>query len=181
MIKETIVVEGRDDEIAVRRAVEANVICTHGFGIRRETYDLIALAYEKQGIIIFTDPDFSGEEIRRKLTARFPGAKQAYISLDKAEKSGDIGVENAKDEDIIFALNAAKAEKIDLEKEFDENDMFELGLCGSDGSAALRQAVGSKLGIGSGNSGAFLRRLNAMGIKREELMAAWESSVPQKR
>ena len=32
-IKETIVVEGRDDRSAVERAVEAPIIETHGFGI----------------------------------------------------------------------------------------------------------------------------------------------------
>ena len=73
-IKEAIVVEGRDDTIAVKRAVDGLTIETHGFGIRRETWQVIEKAYSEQGIIIFTDPDFSGEEIRRKLTAQFPDA-----------------------------------------------------------------------------------------------------------
>ena len=45
-IKETIVVEGRDDETAVLAAVEANIICTHGYGISQATIDEIKSANE---------------------------------------------------------------------------------------------------------------------------------------
>ncbi len=40
-IKEVIVVEGRDDVTAVKRAVDAELIITQGFGIREETFELI--------------------------------------------------------------------------------------------------------------------------------------------
>ena len=98
IVKEIIVVEGRDDTAAIKRAVDANTIETHGFGIRKETWDLIEKAYNEKGIIIFTDPDFAGNEIRRKLTEKFPKAGQAYLSRRDATKSGDIGIENAEPE-----------------------------------------------------------------------------------
>ena len=44
-IKEAIVVEGRDDTAAVKRAAECLVIETHGFGIKKETWNLIEKAY----------------------------------------------------------------------------------------------------------------------------------------
>ena len=56
-IEEVIVVEGRDDTAAVKRAIDGLTIETHGFGIRRETWALIEKAYREKGIIIFTDPD----------------------------------------------------------------------------------------------------------------------------
>jgi 5S rRNA maturation endonuclease (ribonuclease M5) len=71
-VKEVIVVEGRDDTNAVLRAVDGLTIETHGFGIKKETWKLLEKAYTEKGLIILTDPDYSGEEIRRKLTARFP-------------------------------------------------------------------------------------------------------------
>ena len=40
-LKETVVVEGKDDMAAVLRAVDANVICTSGYGISQETIELI--------------------------------------------------------------------------------------------------------------------------------------------
>ena len=80
-IKEVIVVEGRDDTTAVTRAVECDTIETHGFGIKKETWELIKKAYEERGIIIFTDPDHSGEEIRKKLRKDFQ--MQSTLTLQR--------------------------------------------------------------------------------------------------
>ncbi len=180
MIREAIVVEGRDDEAAVLRSVDALVICTHGFGIREETWQRIAAAYERQGIIVLTDPDHAGGEIRRRVTERFPRAKQAYLTRGQAEKKGDIGVENASPEDIRAALDAASAVQSDAPAVFTADDLFALGLAGGARSAELRAAVGARLGIGSANAGAFLKRLNAMNITKKELLAAWNDFATQK-
>ena len=51
-IHEVIIVEGRDDTAAVKRAIDGLTIETHGFGIRRETWALIEKAYREKGIII---------------------------------------------------------------------------------------------------------------------------------
>ena len=40
-IKEAIVVEGRDDTAAVKKAADGLIIETHGFGIKKETWELI--------------------------------------------------------------------------------------------------------------------------------------------
>ena len=50
-IKEAIVVEGRDDTAAVKRAADALIIETHGFGIKKETWNLIQKAYENKWIV----------------------------------------------------------------------------------------------------------------------------------
>ena len=100
-IKEAIVVEGRDDSAALRQAVDAFIIETHGFGISRRTWELLARAYEEKGLIIMTDPDFAGEEIRKRISARFPASKHVYMPRRVATRKGDIGVENAAPEDIV--------------------------------------------------------------------------------
>ena len=167
-IKEAIVVEGRDDTDAVKKAVDGFIIETHGFGIKSETWELIKKAYAEQGIIIFTDPDFSGEEIRRKLTEKFPDAKQAFLSRSQATKKGDIGIENAKPEDIKEALSKAHCTNVDGDKLFTEEDLFRTGLTGVADSRARRQELGRMLGIGGGNAKALLNKLNSFSITREE-------------
>ena len=77
---EAVVVEGRDDEAAVLRAVDAAVISTHGWGLPEGNVERIRAAYERTGIIILTDPDFAGENIRRRLSEQFPDAKHAYLA-----------------------------------------------------------------------------------------------------
>ncbi len=177
-IKEAIVVEGRDDQAAVLRAVEAATIPTHGYGIRQETLDLIAKAHENQGIILFTDPDYAGEQIRKRLLTLFPEAKQAFLTKDEATHAGDIGIENATPDAIRKALAAAKASNRKEAIEFDITDMWAEGFVGRPDSAKRRRDIGKTLGIGSGNAKTFLNKLNRFGVTRKELQEACKNSTP---
>lgn len=177
MIKEIIVVEGRDDESAVKRAVEAQTIATHGFGIRKSTLELIQKAAKEKGIIIFTDPDFAGEQIRKRLSALCPEAKHAYLSKKEALKDNDIGIENASPEDIRAALSKARCTAEKAAMEFSPEDLREYGLAGGPLASKRRDDIGAVLGIGYGNSKAFLARLNHFGITREEFEKAWTSCM----
>ena len=185
---ETVVVEGRDDEAAVLRAVDAAVISTHGWGLPDGNVERIRAAYERTGIIILTDPDFAGENIRRRLSEQFPDAKHAYLARPEASKRQgervvDIGVENAAPEAIQAALLAARAQvQTGPSAEMvTQADLIALGLAGGSGSTQLREALGKELGIGSCNAKAFARRLAAFGIPREEFLAAWRRISQENR
>lgn len=172
-IREAIVVEGRDDENVVSRAYDTLIICTHGFGITGETWALIAKAYEEKGIIVLTDPDFSGEEIRKKLTAKFPDAKQAYMPRGAATKGDDIGVENATPEDVIEAVETAHSTFLkENTRMVTEAELERLGLVGYADSAHRREQTAAVLGIGYGNGKTFLKKINAFGIGVDELNRA---------
>lgn len=180
-IKEAIIVEGRDDIDAVGRACDALIIATHGFGITAETWGLIEKAYEELGIIILTDPDFSGEEIRRKLTERFPSALQAYISRDDATRADDIGVENARPEVIKEAILRARP-RLEEEKELiGREDIVRLGMSGMEGSSEFRYRVMDILGLGYGNTGNMVKKINSFGISREELERAVEKALNEQK
>ena len=167
-IKEVIVVEGRDDTAAINRAVEAVTIETHGFGMPEHIWPAIEKAYKSQGIIVFTDPDYAGEKIRKKVMARFPEAKQAFLPKGKALKKGNIGVENARPEDIIDALSKAHCTSKDKEAVFTEEDLFRAGLIGEADSKERREKLGNLLAIGYGNGKTFLKKLNSFDITKEE-------------
>ena len=79
MLKEVLVVEGKMDTVAIKRALEADTIETGGFTLAPYTLRQIEAAYKKRGIIILTDPDGAGERIRRFLTQRFPEAGPLYL------------------------------------------------------------------------------------------------------
>lgn len=170
-IKEAIVVEGRDDTAALARAVSCLTIETHGFGMAEEMWTLIEKAYNHQGIIVFTDPDRAGEKIRRKILQRFPDAKQAFLPRNQALKKNNIGVENAKPEDIVQALTKAHCTSKPTEELYSEEDMIVWNLAGTADARQRREALGDKLGIGYGNSKAFLKKLNQFGVQREEFIS----------
>ena len=168
IIKEAIVVEGKDDTAAINNAVTAKTIETHGFGMPDSIWPVIDKAYRECGIIVFTDPDFAGDKIRRKVTERYPDAKQAFLPKDKALKKGDIGVENAKPEDILEALMNCHCTSCRAYQEFTMDDMISYRLTGASDSKERREKLGALLSIGYGNTKTFLKKLNMFGITREE-------------
>lgn len=178
-IKEIIIVEGRDDENAVRNAVNAQIIKTNGYGIRKQTWERIEKAYAGPGIIIFTDPDYAGELIRKRITERFPSARHAFLSREEARKDRDIGIENASAETIRQALHNARCVETLREDIFTQEDMIRFDLMGGDGSTERRDKLGRSLGIGYGNAKTFLGRLNSFGITREEFYRHGEALFPE--
>lgn len=83
-IKEVIVVEGKNDTMKINQAVDAYTIETNGSAINQETLDQIAHAKDKRGVIIFTDPDYPGERIRRIVDKKVPGCKHAFLTQNEA-------------------------------------------------------------------------------------------------
>mgnify|MGYP001010949829 CR=1 FL=1 len=183
-LNRAIIVEGRDDEAIVSRAVDGMIIVTHGFGISKETWNLIDKADKEKGLIILTDPDHAGEMIRRKISEKYPDALHANIPRNLAKKDGDIGVENAKVCDIQEAIRKVRGlntsqDKFKIKENSDEKfvpltakDLDELGLIGGEGSRAKRTGVCANLGIGYCNADVFLKRVNAFHIGRKELEEA---------
>ncbi len=166
VIKEVIVVEGRDDAAAVKRAVDAEIIITHGFGIKSETLRMIGFAQERKGVILFTDPDFAGEQIRKRISKIIKGCKHAFLPREEAIKNKDIGIENAKPEDIREALSKVRFEIEEKRNEFIKIDLIRSDLEGSQNASIRRDKLGKILGIGYGNSKQFLNRLNSYGVTR---------------
>ncbi len=172
MLKEVIIVEGKMDTAAVKRAVSADTIETGGFTLSPRTIKQIEAAYKRRGIIILTDPDGAGERIRKYLTEKFPAAGQAFIPRADATAEGDVGVERASCAAIAAALAKVRYHETEPGSEFTEKDLFANGLSGSEDAAARRDALGAALGIGFGNAKRFLERLNRYGVTRDEFDAA---------
>ncbi|CAH2215141.1 ribonuclease M5 [Tepidibacter aestuarii] len=168
LIKEIIVVEGRDDVTAVKKAVDAELITTGGFGFPKGVMSRIKQAQKRRGVIIFTDPDFAGEKIRKKIAAEIPGCKHAFLPREEAIKDGDIGIENASAKSIIAALNKVRTENVQKREEFTQRDLVRNGLIGFEDASRKRDELGKILGIGYGNAKQFLSRLNNYGVTREE-------------
>ena len=174
LIKEVIVVEGRDDITAVKQAVDAEVIAVGGFGINAKVIDRIRDAQRRKGVIVLTDPDFAGEKIRSIISKRVKGIKHAYIAQEDGIKGDDIGVENATPEVIIEALNRAKVSEEVIEEIYKSEDMFYFKLTGDINSKSRRLMLGKELGIGYGNANQMLTRLNKYSISKEEFITAIE-------
>ncbi len=161
MIKEVLVVEGKMDVVAIRKAVEADCIITEGFNLKPEALENIRQAEKRRGIIILTDPDSAGERIRKFLGKRFPNAEDATAN-------DDIGIEQAKPEAIRRALETVRTLNWEPSHLFSSADLVKHGLSGSPDASRRRARLGAILGVGFANAKTFLQRLNHYGVTREE-------------
>lgn len=176
LIKELIVVEGKDDTTAIKRAVDADTIETNGSAISKETLMKIKHAQEKRGVIVFTDPDYPGRRIRAIIEEHVPGVKHAFLSKEKtiAKNGKGLGIEHAKDGDIRSALTniytprteSDRAEEIPLDFLVHEK------LIGHSNSKERRTMLGELLKIGYTNGKQLQKRLSIFQISKQQLEEA---------
>ena len=104
-LKEVIVVEGKNDTNKLKSIFDCDTIETGGTHLSKQCLDTLKQVQNKRGIIVFTDPDYPGELIRKKINDAIPNVKHAFIQKDKAKTSKKVGVEHASKEDIMEALS----------------------------------------------------------------------------
>lgn len=173
VIKEIIVVEGKDDTVAIKRAVDADTIETNGSAIGEDVLRRIALANERRGVIIFTDPDHAGERIRKIVARHAPGCKHAFLPQEKALYKGDIGIENASPEAIRTALSELRTESADGAGEISWEDLMDAGLIVHPDASNRRLVMGKLLGIGYANGKQFYKRCTSFRISKAEFSEAF--------
>jgi ribonuclease M5 len=173
-IKEIIVVEGRDDTVAIQRAVNADTIETNGSAINEETIEKIRLAQQTRGVIIFTDPDFPGERIRKIISAKVPGCKHAFLPRNEAiaKKGKGLGVEHASISAIRQALEHVKEEMEEMMEEISYDDLVQAGLIGGPRARERREKLGAILKIGYTNGKQLHKRLLMFQISKAAFMEA---------
>lgn len=189
-VKEVIVCEGRYDKDTLSQVFDAVIIETGGFGVfnDREKLALLRRLAEARGLVILTDSDGAGFQIRGYLKGAIDPklVKHAYIPdipgrerrKKTASKAGTLGVEGMRPEVLVEALRRAGATFEGAEssggeaKELSAADMYALGLSGRPGSAALRAALLAELGLPGKLQGASLRGVLSALYTREELERA---------
>ena len=181
MIHEVVVVEGICDRSAVLAAVEADLICTGGFAFGDDVIARLVRARDRRGLIVLTDPDRAGEQIRRRVEAIAGRCKHAWIPAHACTRGDDVGVEHASPEAIRGALQRARCTVGAPRRAFAMADLDRCGLAAAAGARARRTALGAALGIGYGNAKQLLCRLNGYGVTRAEFDAAVAglAAVPQ--
>ena len=155
-IKLPIIVEGRYDKSTLSSMFDAKIITTEGFGIfnSKEKKALIRRLAERQGIIILTDSDSGGRQIRTFLSGFLPKDKLFHLYIPKVEgkeprkktasKSGLLGVEGMTRtalEKVLrpFIVDACEeSEGAVSEKTVTKQDFFCDGLSGKDGASERR-------------------------------------------
>lgn len=174
-IPEVIVVEGKDDTANLKRYYEVDTYETRGSAIDQDDLERIATLQELRGVIVFTDPDYNGERIRKIIMQEIPQAKHAFLNRGEAvpkskTKGRSLGVEHASFEDLEKALSGLVGSYED-ENFFDitKFDLMRLGLLMGKDSRKRREYLGEALRIGYCNGKQLLKRLELFGVSLAEV------------
>ena len=170
-----IVVEGTSDKILLESFIDTEIVTTNGSDVPRETILYLQELSKNRDIVVLTDPDSPGKRIRDVLDKEIPGLLHAYIPKEKAIKGHKVGVAESDKETILEALNhLSPSPSRAIEGSISYSDLVELGLVGDENASKKRNEIGQKLHIGFGNGKTFLKRVNALGISKEQLKEACE-------
>ncbi len=168
MIRELIVVEGKNDSKRLKSFFDVDTIETHGLGLGKEKIDLIRKANEKRGVILFLDPDAPGEKIRRKLNEAIPGLKNAFVMKEDARTKKKVGIEHASKEILEEALHNLVSYG-EFEDSLSDEEFYELGLKGNEDSAKKREKVAAAFHLGKCNAKTMFKRINMLSISYEDI------------
>ena len=168
MIREVIVVEGKNDTKRLKSFFDAETIETHGLGLKKETVDLIREIQERRGVILFLDPDTPGEKIRSHLNQEIPGLKNAFLMKEDARNRKKVGIEHASKEVLEEAL-AHLITYTEKEESLSEEEFYELGLNGTADSAKKREILSAHFHLGRCNAKTMYRRINLLGLTRKQI------------
>ena len=171
-IDEVVVVEGYHDLAKLKAIYEdIDVYITNGSEVIDNTLKELKKLNETRGLILFLDPDYQGERIRRIINDFVGPTKHAFLkkkdSINRTRTK--VGIEHADNEKIIIALESFFTVQTSIRSMITMNDMYQLDLLGKPNSKRLRLELGEKLGIGLNNGKTMLNKLNMFGIKLEKI------------
>lgn len=145
-INEAVIVEGRYDKLKLSNILDTLIIETNGFGIykNKEKMKFIKKLALERGIIILTDSDHSGFQIRNFISAGIPKDCVRHIYIpdvfgkekrkDKPSKEGKLGVEGMS-EDLLLSLferNHIKSQTVTNDNPVVNFDLYDLGFSGTE-------------------------------------------------
>lgn len=164
-IKEVIVVEGKTDTAIIKKLFDADTIETHGLSIDEKILDLIEKTNQTRGVIVLTDPDYPGMQIRNRIMERVPNIKHAFVDKKDAIGIKKVGIAEAREESIIEALENVVTFSKDIEtitwQEFIELDII--------GDKKKRLKVYDLFHLGYGNAKTLFKRLNMAHISKKDI------------
>lgn len=164
-VKETIVVEGKSDLAKLKNIFNANIIITNGSTCDDKTLNIIKKCNETNGVILFLDPDYVGEKIRKKISQYIPNVKHAFIDkkyIDPTRPKN--GIAEMENEILIEALNnVVTFESNNNSLSLNEYDSLNLN------NKKSRLLLCSNLKISYCNNKQLFKRLNMLKMTKSQI------------
>lgn len=160
-VKEAVIVEGKYDKIKLSNILDGLIVEINGFGIYKDKNRMkfIRKLAEERGIIIITDSDHSGFQLRNFIASSVGKDKVKHIYIpdvygkekrkDKPSKEGKIGVEGISDDVLrdLFEKGGVVCLDSNSENRITNYDLFEAGLSGAPNATQNKKKLLKKLNL----------------------------------
>lgn len=161
-ISQPVIVEGKYDKITLENVIDALIIPTDGFAIfkNKEKCDMIRALAQKFGVVVITDSDSAGNQIRsfiknivgdsEIINVYIPQLKGKEKRKANPSKQGFLGVEGMSRQVLeeAFARSGINSKKVtENTRKITKTDMFIASLSGCENSSDKRQELLKKLDL----------------------------------
>ena len=173
MRPQIIVVEGKNDKTRLKAIFpNIDIMMTQGSAIDISTLDVLENLDKTHDIILFLDPDYAGDRIRRIVSSKLKHVYHAFIDQqDSKSKNGKkVGVEHASEEAIKHALKYIKQTERQSKSDVTYSFLFEHQLIGHEKSKTLRMMLTHAFHIGYVNGKTLYQRLHMFGINQNQVI-----------
>lgn len=147
-VREAVIVEGRYDKLKLSNILDALIIETNGFSVFNDTEKMSFMRRlaEERGIIILTDSDSGGFQIRRYIAAGIPRDRVKHIYIPdiygkerrkkSPSKQGKLGVEGMSEKllEELFIKAQVEISPQDNTDPVTPYDLYSLGISGVAGA-----------------------------------------------
>lgn len=163
------VVEGKTDKDKLLSLFDTEIITTNGSALELEIINLINQSATNKKIILFLDPDYAGEKIRKQINDHLINKTNVYHCFvnkeDMEPKAKKIGIAEATNEAIYRAIENVICFKKDIKESMSWNDFLSFGI----DNKQKRIFICNLLKISYCNNKQLFKRINMMSITADEL------------
>ena len=178
-----ILVEGKYDKITLDSVLEARIFLTGGFSVfnNKEKQALLRRIANERGLLVLTDSDGGGKQIRAFLSGILPKEKIKMLYIPKIEgkekrkshkgKAGLLGVEGMTPEllrSLFLPFSVGVGAHAETKRQITKTDFYLDGLSGGEGSKNLRSSLARAFSLPDDmTANALLEALNLLSSYEE--------------
>jgi len=161
-LKYILVVEGKEDASYLSNYICSEIVTVNGYELDSS---LISYLKDKE-VIVMTDPDEAGKQIRNKLNGMLNKVHNVEIDISQCNRGRKNGVAECQIDEILRKLKVFFVNKPENTPEITSFDLYDLKITEN---SELRAYVCEKLNLGICNNKQLLKRMNNTHVKLEVL------------
>lgn len=165
------VVEGTHDETLLKQ-INPNIktVSVGGSQIKPDVLNFLKNYEDKFQVVLMFDPDYTGEQIRKKVASYLKDPTHIFVQRHKAfsKNKKKIGVEHLSLTDLKQMLKY-EIQETKSAKTITLDNLYQLGLSGRADSKTKRMYLTNILNLSYSNSKTLMERLNWIGLSYKDI------------